>query len=193
MCQFKSGIILKNRCVVAPADNDSHSDLLKSLKLEDSYTNAINVFVRAELIPPDDEWWTNPEGWQIHIDQDITPNWFELDKEKYISEFRSAVKEWWTNHVLIDQKIDELNSGYYRLKSCKVHRLRGNVKVLLGSSQVSEMCDSSQVSEMCDSSQVSRMYGSSTVRDFKNFPKIKIIVPEKNSDNFEIIVSTGKE
>ena len=77
---------------------------------------------------------------------------------------------------MIDQKIDELNSGYYRLKRCEVKKLCGDVKVLL------------------DSSQVSEMYDSSTVRDFKNFPKIKIIVPEGNSDNFEMIVSknTGK-
>ena len=31
MCRFKSGIILKNKVVVAPGENDSHSDLLESL------------------------------------------------------------------------------------------------------------------------------------------------------------------
>ena len=35
MCQFKSGVILKNRIVIAPGENDSHSDLLESLGIED--------------------------------------------------------------------------------------------------------------------------------------------------------------
>lgn len=61
MCRFKSGIILKNKVVVAPGENDSHSDLLESLNIEDSYINATKMFVRAELIPKDNEWWINPE------------------------------------------------------------------------------------------------------------------------------------
>ena len=47
MCQFKSGIILKNKVVLAPEGNDSHSDLLESLGIEDDRMNAMKVFVRA--------------------------------------------------------------------------------------------------------------------------------------------------
>ena len=38
MCNFKSGIILKNRVVLAPEGNESHSDLLESLGIEDTHT-----------------------------------------------------------------------------------------------------------------------------------------------------------
>ena len=72
MCEFKSGIIFKNRVVVAPEGNDSHSDLLESLGVEDTAENATTKFVKAELLPPDDEWWTNPSTWKFHVDQDIT-------------------------------------------------------------------------------------------------------------------------
>ena len=41
MCRFKSGIIFKTRCVVAPGENDSHSDLLNDLQIEDSYTGLV--------------------------------------------------------------------------------------------------------------------------------------------------------
>ena len=33
MCQFKSGIILKNRIVLSPEGNESHSNLLYYFKL----------------------------------------------------------------------------------------------------------------------------------------------------------------
>ena len=172
MCRFKSGIIFKTRCVVAPGENDSHSDLLHELNIEDTYTNASRVFVRAELVPANNEWWTDPDGWEYVADQDVTPDWYDTDPGKYEDEFRQAVKAWWDEHVIVDEKIDELSSGYYRLKRCEVKKLLKDVKVYLGSSTVGKMCDSSTVGkmrdsstvgEMCDSSTVGKMWDSSTV------------------------------
>ena len=94
MCRFKSEIILKTRCVIAQGSNDSHSDLLKELKIEDTTQNAMTKFVRAELLPPNNEWWTNPKTWDLNIDQDIMPDWFIEDKEKYIEDFIATVTDW---------------------------------------------------------------------------------------------------
>ena len=176
MCRFKSGIIFKNRCVVAPGENDSHSDLLRELNIEDTYTNASRVFVRAELVPKNSEWWTDPDGWKYVVDQDVTPDWYDTDPGKYEEEFRQAVKAWWGEHVLVDKKIDELSSGYYRLKRCEVKKLLNDVKVYL---------DSSTVGEMYGSSTVGEMYGSSTARDFKNYPNVKIHIPK--GGKFEVV------
>ena len=52
MCRFKSGIILKSRVVLAPDENESHFDLLKSMNIEDEYINATKNFVKVEFIPP---------------------------------------------------------------------------------------------------------------------------------------------
>jgi len=165
MCRFKSGVILKSKVVVAPGANDSHSDLLESLKIEDTRWNAERVFVRAELVPDNDEWWVSPkeqpEKWTFIVDQDIVPDWF--DRAEHEKVFREYVCDWWEKHVLVDQKLEELSSGFYRLKRCEIKKLCNDVLVLLGSSQVGEMCDSSQVGKMCDSSQVGKMYGSSQV------------------------------
>ena len=220
MCRFKSGIILKNRIVVAPGENDSHSDLLESLGIKDDYFGASKKFVRAELIPENDEWWVSPEEhpekWKFVVDQDITPDWFE--KEYSEKSFREAICEWWKSHVLADQKIDELNSGYYRLKRCEVKRLCNDVKVLLNdsqvgvmrgssqvgvmwgssqvgvmweSSQVGVMRGSSQVGVMWESSQVGVMRGSSTARDFKDFPNVRIWVGEDG--RFEMVTKKNEE
>ena len=165
MCRFKSGIILKNKVVVAPGENDSHSDLLESLGIKDDYFGATNVFVRAELVPVNDEWWINPaeepDKWEFIMDQDMRPEWF--DKSAHEKIFREAVCDWWKEHVLVDQKLEELSSGYYRLKRCEVKKLLNDVKVLLDSSQVGTMWGSSQVGTMRDSSQVGTMWGSSQV------------------------------
>ena len=165
MCRFKSGIILKNKVVVAPGENDSHSDLLESLGINDDYFGATNVFVRAELVPVNNEWWIDPaeepDKWRFVVDQDMRPEWF--DESKHEKAFREAVCDWWKEHVLVDQKLEELSSGYYRLKRCEVKRLLNDVKVLLGSSQVGEMRGSSQVGVMLGSSQVGEMWDSSQV------------------------------
>ena len=165
MCRFKSGIIFKNRVEIAQGENDSHSDLLESLGVEDNYLNASKVFVRAELVPINDEWWVSPEEypdkWKFFVDQDIVPDWFE--KGAYEKSFREAVCQWWKEHVLVDRKIELLSSGYYRLKRCEVKRLCNDVKVLLENSQVGEMRDNSQVVEMWYSSQVGEMWDNSQV------------------------------
>ena len=165
MCRFKSGIILKNKVVVAPGENDSHSDLLESLGINDDYFGATNVFVRAELVPVNNKWWIDPaeepDKWRFVVDQDMRPEWF--DESEHEKVFREAVCGWWKERVLIDQKLEDLSSGYYRLKRCEVKKLLNDVKVLLDSSRVGEMRGSSRVGEMRGSSRVGEMRGSSRV------------------------------
>ena len=100
MCQFKSGIILKNKVVLAPEGNDSHSDLLESLGIEDDRMNAMKVFVRAELLPPNGNKAVPVDEWNFNVDQDITPDWFDKDRGKYETEFRDAVKEYMKDKII---------------------------------------------------------------------------------------------
>ena len=93
MCTFKSGIILKNRVVLTPEGNESHSDLLESLGIEDTYMTSSKTFVRAELIPQNNDKMTNVKEWRYKVDQDIVPDWYEKDPKRYENEFRNAVEE----------------------------------------------------------------------------------------------------
>ena len=165
MCRFKSGIILKSRVAIAPGGDDSHSALLKNMGIIDDYINASKVFVRAELVPKNNEWWINPEEhpnkWTFVVDQDIVPGWFDKEEDEKV--FRESVCDWWKQHVLTDQKIDELSSGYYRLKRCEVKTLCKGVQVMLDNSTVNEMWDSSTVNEMWGNSTVNKMLDNSTV------------------------------
>lgn len=94
MCRFKSGIILKNRIVLTPEGNESHSDLLDDLGIRDNYINATKTFVRAELIPKDGNKATNINEWTFNIDQDITPDWFYKNPKRYEQEFRDTVRDY---------------------------------------------------------------------------------------------------
>ena len=94
MCNFKSGIILKNKVVLGPEGNESHSDLLENLEIEDTHMNASKTFVRAELIPKNNDKMTNVKDWRYKVDQDIVPDWYEKDPERYEQDFRNAVEEY---------------------------------------------------------------------------------------------------
>ena len=94
MCNFKSGVILKNRVVLAPEGNESHSDLLDSLGIEDNRMNATKTFVRAELIPQNGDKMTDVKNWRYKVDQDIVPDWYEKDPERYEQDFRDVVEKY---------------------------------------------------------------------------------------------------
>lgn len=101
MCQFKSGIILKNRIVLAPEGNESHSDLLESMGIEDNRMNATKKFVRVELIPPNRNKAIDISLWKYNVDQDIVPDWYEEDPKKYEQEFRNEVAEYIKDRIKI--------------------------------------------------------------------------------------------
>ena len=101
MCRFKSGIILKNRIVLTPEENESHSDLLDALGIEDDYINAMKTFVRVELIPKDKNKATDINEWTFNVDQDITPDWYNKDTKKYEQEFRDAVRDYMKSKITV--------------------------------------------------------------------------------------------
>lgn len=120
MCRFKSGLILKNKVVLAPEGNESHSDLLRSLGIEDTTFNASKKFLRVELIPKDNNKATDVGEWRYKVDQDVKPDWYEKDPERYEQEFRDAVKEYMKDRFTIIcglpwSKIKEDENGTYYL------------------------------------------------------------------------------
>lgn len=121
MCQFKSGIITKNGVTLAPMYNDSHSSLLESMGIADNQMNAMKVFVRAELVPPNNDKTVDVKKWKYRVDQDIVPDWYKEDSKRYEDEMREAVADWIEKHFAtickkfcVKIKEDE-NGSYYML------------------------------------------------------------------------------
>lgn len=100
MCRFKSALIFKNKVVLAPIYNESHSTMLNKCKVEDTDFNARKVFIRAELIPYEDDFMSDISKWKYIVDQDVTPDWYNEDPGKYEEAFRSEVKEWRDKNIV---------------------------------------------------------------------------------------------
>lgn len=103
MCQFKSCIILKDRVFVP--DYDSHSEMLEELNIKDTFENASNLFIRAEILPADGEF-SDVMGWKFRVDQDILPDWYVPDMDE--SRAKEAVAEW--------MKVRTLSEGSHEVK-----------------------------------------------------------------------------
>ena len=182
MCQFKSAIILKDRIFIP--DYDSHTEMLEELGIADTTENAERLFVRAELIPANNDVFSDIDTWIFHVDQDIQPEWFvaEYEKQRMIQ----AVKGWAKTHIHIgidNLKIDS-GKGHY-IEDCKNVEICGSatvnyiygsatvnnicdsatVKNIYGSATVNNICDSATVKNICDSATVKNIYGSATVNN----------------------------
>lgn len=162
MCKLKSAIIMKDRIFMP--DHDSHSKMLDELGITDDYFNASKVFVRAELVPADEDVFSDIDGWEFSVDQDITPEWF--DEKDCAERMRKAVKEWAKTHIFVGQNDLEISHGEnICIKDCKNVDICGNatVEYIYGSATVKNIYDSATVKYICDNATVKYIHGSATV------------------------------
>ena len=123
MCRFKSALIFKNKVTLTPIYNESHSTMLNKLGIDDTDFNARKVFVRAELIPYEDDFMSDISKWKYIVDQDVTPDWYEGDPKKYEEMFREEVKVWRDKNIIMicgqpcTKLKEESGNTYYHL--CK--------------------------------------------------------------------------
>ncbi len=162
MCQLKSGIILKNRVFVP--EYDSHTQMLEELGIKDDYLNASKTFVRVELSPTDGDVFSDIDTWELSVDQDITPKWY--DEDRYKPQVVEAVKEWAKDHIHIgvdDLKISTGRNHY--IEDCKGVDIRGSatVKNICDSATVENIRGSATVKNICDSATVKNAKGLSVI------------------------------
>ena len=170
MCRFKSGIILKDRVFIP--DYDSHTDMLEELKIADTEDNAKRLFVRAELVPPDNDVFTPVSSWKYHVDQDILPDWYvtEVDERR----MREAVTEWAKEHIHIGEKIERIDSGTHWIKDCKVGNICGSAEVrnICGSAEIEYICGSAEVGDIRGSAEIEYICGSAKVGNICNSAEV---------------------
>ena len=145
-------------------DYDSHSKMLKELKITDDYFNASKVFVRAELVPADGDVFSDIVGWKFCVDQDITPEWF--DEKDCAERMRKAVKEWAKTHIFIGQNGLTISHGEnIFIKDCKNVNICDNatVEYIYGNATVENICDNATVKNIYGSATVEDIYDNATV------------------------------
>ena len=133
MCKLKSAIILKDRIFMP--EYDSHSDMLNELGIKDDYLGASKKFVRAELLPTDDDVFSDIDRWVFKVDQDITPEWFSV--EEYKPRMVDAVKEWAKTHIHIGINGLEIDGGRnHYIRDCKDVTIENSTVTAWGNSTV---------------------------------------------------------
>ena len=127
MCQLKSGIVLKDK-VFIPLDYDSHEDMIKELKLDDT-TKEPN-FVRVEIIPRDGDIFNhNLDNWKLKVDQDCKPEWFN---DKFAeAEMKKELKKWFAERFIVnDNSWQRRENQRIYVKNASVEAW-GNASVLI--------------------------------------------------------------
>lgn len=161
MCKLKSGIILKDRVYIG--ETDSHTELLKELGIEDTFENASKIFVRAELLPTDNDVFSNIDSWEYSVDQDILPDWYmkDFDRERMVE----AVKEWAKNHV-------HVNKVGLHLKSGKQHYIKDCEQVVIdGSAEVECIIKNSKIEKISGYATVRWISDSATIGEISKLAK----------------------
>ena len=192
MCKLKSAIILKDRIFMP--DYDSHSKMLDELGITDDYFNASKVFVRAELSPENGDVFSDIDGWEFSVDQDITPEWF--DEKDCTERMRNTVKEWAKTHIFIGQNDLKISHGEnIFIKDCEdvdiydnatveyirgkatVENIRGKatVKYICGNATVDYICDNATVKNICDNVTVKYIRDNVTVKNIYGKATVKNI------------------
>lgn len=163
MCKFKSAIILKDSVFIP--DYDSHSDMLQELGIKDTEENACRLFVRAELIPKNDDCKSDVSTWEYIVDQDILPDWYEAGYDE--KRMRDAVQDWAKNriHIGIDDLVISSGEGHIIL-DCKVKKICGDAQIrsIQGNSGVDCIGGSAHVKYIFESAKVDCISGSAHVK-----------------------------
>jgi len=82
--------------------------MIQELKLDDS-TNQPK-FVRVEITPKDNDLFNhNLDNWQMRVDQDFRPDWF--DSEKTEEELKEQLKKWFEQRFIIDDNSWQKREG----------------------------------------------------------------------------------
>ena len=200
MCKLKSAIILKNRVFVP--EYDSHTEMLEELGIKDDYLNASKTFVRVELSPDDGDVFSDIDTWELSVDQDIMPEWY--DEDIYKPQVVEAVKEWAKDHIHIGVDGLKIATGRnHYIKDCKDIQIYGSATVenicgsstvnyicysatvenICGSATVDNICDSSTVNYICDSATVNYICGSATVKNICGSATVENICGSATVDN----------
>lgn len=139
MCKVKSGMVLRDRVYVP--DHDSHDLMLKELGIEDDYLGASEKFVRFELSPKDDNLLDDVENWVLKIDQDIVPDWFDVNEKRI--DIVNAVRAWAEVHIITSGE-HEIEDGVYYLFDNAQATLYGNAQATLWGNAQATLRDNAQ-------------------------------------------------
>ena len=158
MCNFLSGIVLKNGDLLWNPYTDSHEDLVVINNLRDKRGDE---FARVEFSPPDLSQMDKPDTYKLKLDQERTPDWWTAKLAEKISDNMRGI----VRRMIISGDATMLCGGAYILTSgAKISTIKhARLLVIMGSAKVDYISGSAQVTNIYGSAQVDYISGSAKV------------------------------
>ncbi|MBF0553663.1 MAG: hypothetical protein HQK96_03815 [Nitrospirae bacterium] len=146
-------------------------------------------FVKIEFYPDDQNDIDDEMKYNLHIDEESTPDWFMVIQERITEDLRDIIRRMIIKNqslkiitgkciILSNSQIEKLqNVNCFIMKSSNVGVMKGssNVGIMWGSSKVGIMWGNSNVGEMWGSSKVGVMWENSNVGVMKGSSKVGIM------------------
>lgn len=179
MCKFYPAIVMRNGDLLHNENLMSHEDIIRLFGINDTQISC-DKFVRVEYRPKDDSDLPDISKYELNVDEESVPEWFEKHREYVTERLKSIVEK---RIITTDRKI--LTGGLYVVNDCIIDKLisaqvvylQGQVNEMQYNSMVNIMVGNSQVKYMLCNSLVNKMRGNSRV--IHNYSKNKL--PLKNS------------
>ena len=192
MCNFKSAIVVKDerekfgfRLLLSPW-TESHSELCDIFGLNDNDTRI--DFAKIEFSPDTIENSHLPEKYNLKIDEDRTPDWFDNDiREKVIEKMTFYIKSiliTGKHRILIGKQFIVCpnaniklikNCIIYSINSAQIQNVYDSVQIenVYGSAQIENVYDSVQIQNVSGSAQIENVYGSAQIRNVSGSAQIE--------------------
>ena len=158
MCKFYSAIVMKNGDLLHNENLMSHEDIIDFFGINDTQVNC-DKFVRVEFTPAGDSDLPNIEKYQLMVDEESTPKWFEKHREYVTSQLKDFVSK---RIITSDRKI--LTGGLYVVKDCVINKLIVATVVYLQGT-VQKVWYGGTVQEVWHGGTVQKVWGGGTVQE----------------------------
>ena len=70
----------------------SHSEIIRDAGLPVEIS--VNQYAKVELLPPNDQYASDVEGWKLNLDEERTPEWWEENLPEIDARVRDAAQKW---------------------------------------------------------------------------------------------------
>ena len=184
MCNFLSGLVLRNGDILTHPMLDGHADLVTHFNLPD--TDAyVQHFAKVELRPVD---WGDVATWEWHLDEQAAPSWWDdvaggAEAELRARAARMILREG-EHRLIVDGSWIVLGTAVVRdvragrilhvQDSARIHDVRDSAQIygVEDSAQIYNVCGRAQIRGVWDSAQIYDVWGHAQIHGVEDSARI---------------------
>ena len=157
MCKFFSAIVSKEGDLYYNKFIHSHEDIIELFNLREGIK--ADNFIRIEYYPEDNDL-SNLSNYQLHVDENTIPDWFNDElKQRTIDRLNFVLEKM----IISNQTLKILAGDCYILKDSTINKISNCIIFQMSNSKVNVMWENSNVNVMRENSNVNEMRENSNV------------------------------